>query len=900
MKRASRASLLLDGEVPDQEALGVEKLVVGRWRLGDPAELLQHPALRLLELLRGRRDVGGEEAHGDSLDVERAHRVGEALPVAKLAEEAAALSAQDLSDHLQDLAILVLDRETAEPDHQVSLGAILVLLGDADLARSRLHLGHGGVERLAVEGTEPAGQMGRHVVRIHVADHGDHQIVRTREPLVVGDQVLAADLTHGIGCPRDRESVGVSAEVGLAEEIEDPHCEPVVAPCDHRQGVAALSFDLLGAKRRREHHLGKQVEGWQQLLAGRVQGQTDAVPPGEAIDVGRQRLHLPREVGGGARSGSAHPHSRQEVADPGGLCGLGEQPSEHRRTNRHHRDLAPRDHVDLDAVLQLVRENPRESFAGPGAVECAGSLADPAGHGLLDGGRVEAGLRAVGQHRAHRESLWRQPLLRHALQILGGGCPDPLEILRFAAVIPGDQLKASDLPRQSGDTLVLPVLAGQEVCPRLLELVVGNGFGAQHLGLPQDRFHRSQSIGWVEIGHRPEQTGIQGRVGGGVDPVDEAELLLHALHQPAALAFAENEGEQIEQRCIGMAEFDGAPGEVETGALERTPQECRPQGGLLRLGRPVPEGLAGLRVCEEGADLLENTGTLEVSDRHHHESVGCVPAMVEAGELLVGEGRDLLPGAEDRGSIGVNLVGRPEERIREHVVGIVLGGADLLQDDLDLAIDLLGIEDRALDRVRQHLEPHAHLGAGKRCVVAGHVEGGIGVDASAHALHRSRDLTDPPALGALEEHVFVKVCEPSLARPFVGGSDRGPDLDLGHGRYVDLTQQHGQPVRECFELNRRRTQGSGRVPFRGARPHRWRLRPRSILRAGLSVLRFRGRSLSSSHQRGGGSLPGRAARRTSPPARRLRGPLPREPLFRGRYAFPAAAELDRSNHRSRR
>ena len=138
------------------------------------------------------------------------------------------------------------------------------------------------------------------------------------------------------------------------------------------------------------------VEGGQQLLAGRVQSQTDAVPSREAIDVGRKRLHLPREVDGGARPGAAQPHARQEVADPGGLRGLREQPSEHHRANRHHRDLAPRDHVDLDAVLELVGENPGESFTGPGPVEGSGSLADATRHRLLDSGRVDARRGPVG------------------------------------------------------------------------------------------------------------------------------------------------------------------------------------------------------------------------------------------------------------------------------------------------------------------------------------------------------------------------------------------------------------------------------------------------------------------------------------------------------------------------
>jgi len=49
-------------------------------------------------------------------------------------------------------------------------------------------------------------------------------------------------------------------------------------------------------------------------------------------------------------------------------------------------------------------------------------------------------------------------------------------------------------------------------------------------------------------------------------------------------------------------------------------------------------------------------------------------------------------------------------------------------------------------------------------------------------LHISGDFAGAPALGALEEHVLVEVCQPGLVRPLVGAPGLDPDLegrDLG-------------------------------------------------------------------------------------------------------------------------
>ena len=123
---------------------------------------------------------------------------------------------------------------------------------------------------------------------------------------------------------------------------------------------------------------------------------------------------------------------------------------------------------------------------------------------------------------------------------------------------------------------------------------------------------------------------------------------------------------------------------------------------------------------------------------------------------------------------GMHLEHRLEDGVAEHVLRVVLGAADLLQHHLDLARDLDRIEDRVLDGVGEHVEAEQGGVGGQRGVVAGGVERGEGVDASARALDGAGDLADAARPRALEEHVLVEVRESGLVRALVGRAHAAP------------------------------------------------------------------------------------------------------------------------------
>lgn len=248
-----------------------------------------------------------------------------------------------------------------------------------------------------------------------------------------------------------------------------------------------------------------------------------------------------------------------------------------------------------------------------------------------------------------------------------------------------------------------------------------------------------------------------------------------------------------------------------------------------------------------------------------------------------------------------------EDRVGQHVVGLVLRAVDLLEHHVHLACQLLRIEDRVLHRVGEDVDPHAELAGGEGGVVAGHVEGREGVDAAAHALHRARDLAHVAALGALEEHVLVEVGQALLAGALVRRAHVRPDLDLRHGRHVHLAEDEGEAVRERLEVDgggqggprvtpggpravrRDPTPGRPRSPRRPrgeaagvlgaarsvssprARRDGRRLPPRALLRARLSLLRLRRGGPALALAGGGGAHRGGAPGGADAAPRRLRG-----------------------------
>jgi len=141
------------------------------------------------------------------------------------------------------------------------------------------------------------------------------------------------------------------------------------------------------------------------------------------------------------------------------------------------------------------------------------------------------------------------------------------------------------------------------------------------------------------------------------------------------------------------------------------------------------------------------------------------------------------------------------EHVEDLVLRIVVVHRDLLQDDLPLGVEVIGVEARAEDHVGHHVE-----GLGDMTVEHPGVDGGrllacSRVELRAPAVEELVDLERLVAVGPPEEHVLGEVGEaglvvrlPHAARPDPEPERRGSDRGHRLGHDPDARVQGGQLV----------------------------------------------------------------------------------------------------------
>ena len=112
--------------------------------------------------------------------------------------------------------------------------------------------------------------------------------------------------------------------------------------------------------------------------------------------------------------------------------------------------------------------------------------------------------------------------------------------------------------------------------------------------------------------------------------------------------------------------------------------------------------------------------------------------------------------------------------LEHEVVGRVLDGADLLDDDVLLAGDLVGIEARMRQDVGQHVEPERDVGLEHARVIGRHLDAGAGIEIAADRLDLLGDLARGAARRALERHVLEEMRDAVLVRLLVTAAARHP------------------------------------------------------------------------------------------------------------------------------
>ena len=127
--------------------------------------------------------------------------------------------------------------------------------------------------------------------------------------------------------------------------------------------------------------------------------------------------------------------------------------------------------------------------------------------------------------------------------------------------------------------------------------------------------------------------------------------------------------------------------------------------GVLRRGARRP----GAEAAEPALELPHEIVVTDVAGGDRDHALGAILAVHEGMQLRRGERLDRLRGAEDRAADGLVAEGRLGEAVEDDVVGRIVGGADLLQDDMLLALQLLRVELRFRQDVGQNIDGQRHV-----------------------------------------------------------------------------------------------------------------------------------------------------------------------------------------------
>jgi len=131
----------------------------------------------------------------------------------------------------------------------------------------------------------------------------------------------------------------------------------------------------------------------------------------------------------------------------------------------------------------------------------------------------------------------------------------------------------------------------------------------------------------------------------------------------------------------------------------------------------------------------------------------------------------------------------------------VLGRADLLDDDVLLADELLGVEGRIGQDVGQDVERQRHVGAQHPGVVGGGLDAGRGVEVAADRLDLLGDLAGGAPRRALERHVLEQMRDAVLVTMLVAAARSDPHPERGGLQMRHLVGDDHEPGRQLGDFH---------------------------------------------------------------------------------------------------
>ena len=192
---------------------------------------------------------------------------------------------------------------------------------------------------------------------------------------------------------------------------------------------------------------------------------------------------------------------------------------------------------------------------------------------------------------------------------------------------------------------------------------------------------------------------------------------------------------------------------------------------------------------------------LDVAGSQRDHPFGAVVAVHEGAQLLRREGFHGLGRAEDRASDRLVAEGGFGEMVEDDVVGRVVRGADLLQDHVLFALELVGIELGVRQDVGKDVDGKRHVVAEHAGVEGRRLDAGRGVDLAADILDFRGDFPGAAPCVPLNAICSSRWAIPCSSSRFVSGPRLDPDaqgdgFEIGNGFGSDC-----QAVGKTADLN---------------------------------------------------------------------------------------------------
>src|SRR4029078_8924639 len=208
--------------------------------------------------------------------------------------------------------------------------------------------------------------------------------------------------------------------------------------------------------------------------------------------------------------------------------------------------------------------------------------------------------------------------------------------------------------------------------------------------------------------------------------------------------------------------------------------------------RPVAPGWrARGQVPEQPLSLAPQRIMLNIAGSRHHHAGGPIIAVAPSENLFPRHASDQIMDAQNGPTEPMRAESSTLRQIEDQIVRRVAGRPDLLQDNVALALELVGIENRLGQDVGQDVEGLGPVVLEDAGIVGRGFHAGRRIYFAAGGFDLFRNGLGRAPLGSLEGHVLEEMGYAVLVRQFVAGTGLYPDaerhrLEMRHAMRYDM------------------------------------------------------------------------------------------------------------------